>query len=138
VQTIDLSDTAAENVPDDVVWKAKAAFKQRVREDVLVQVWDSLLDEGAPNWHHHLRFEHPRMWIELSVYPKPSWSSLHGVMHPAVPLRVELQSEGTDRTLIAEVTRHAFRIEQIPHGLVRLRFVGPELMSPVSTEWFYI
>jgi hypothetical protein len=137
VQAIDRSDITPESVPAEVVREAKAAFRQRMRGDVLVLVRDSLL-EGAPTWHHHLRFEHPHMWIELSVYPKLSWSSLHGVMHPGVPLRVELQSEGIDPALIAEVTRHAFRIEQIPHGLVRLRFVGPELISPVSTEWFLV
>jgi hypothetical protein len=138
VLTIDLRDEAPEDVPAEVIGEAKAAFNQRTQGTVAVLVWDSLLDEGAPSWHHHLRFEHPRIWIEVSVTTLAGWSSLHGVMHPALPLRVELHSERAAAPLIAEVTRQAFRFEQIPRGLVRLRLVGPDLISAVSTEWFHV
>jgi len=138
VQTIDRSDADPENVPAEVIWEAKSVFRQRVRGEVAVLVWDSLLDEGAPTRHHHLRFEHPRLWIEVSVSLLPTHSSLRGVMPPAVPFRVELQSEATDVPLIAEVTRHAFRIQEVPRGLVRLHLLEPELTSAVSTEWFCV
>jgi hypothetical protein len=105
---------------------------------VAILVWDSLLDEEAPNHHHHLRFEHPRLWIEVSVSRRLGYSSLYGVMHPAVPRRVELQSERTELPLVAEVTRHAFRIEEVPRGLVRLRLIGLAQASPVSSEWFCV
>jgi hypothetical protein len=138
VQIIDRSDTDPQNVPAGVVWEAKSVFRQRLGGEVAVLVWDSLLDEGAPNGHHHLRFEHPTMWIEVSVSVLPAGSSLHGVVHPAVPLRVELQSERSVQPLVAEVTQHAFRIEEVAHGLVRLNLLEPGLTSAICTEWFCV
>ena len=122
-QTIDIRD-APEDIPFEVVAQAKAAFGQRAREQVAVLVWDSLVDEGAPTWHHHLRFEHPRLWIEVSVSVEPSSASLHGVMHPVIPGRVELRSKEAAGPVVAEVTRSAFRIERFTRGLVRLHLVG--------------
>jgi hypothetical protein len=138
VQTIDRSDTDPESVPAGVVWEAKAAFRQRLEGDLAVLVWDALLDEGAPNSHHHLRFEHPRMWIEVSVTSRASWSSLHGVMHPAAPVRVELQYGGLTEQVVAEVTRSAFRVEHVTHGLMRLHFTGLDPIAPINTDWFYV
>jgi hypothetical protein len=138
VQTIDLSSAPPEEVPAEVVGEAKAAFNQRIVGEMAILVWDSMLDDGAPSWHHHLRFEHPRLWIEVSVSVLPECSSLHGVMHPAVPLHVELESEGSDVRLVAEVTRHALRIESVPHGLVRLHLLDGQGIPGVQTEWFLV
>lgn len=136
-QTIDIWD-APEDIPSEVIAQAKAAFRRRAREQVAVLVWDSLVDEGAPTWHHHLRFEHPRMWIEVSVSVESSSASLHGVMHPVIPGRVELQSAEATRPVGAEVTRSAFRIERFIRGLVRLHLVGPEGTPAVYTDWFHV
>jgi hypothetical protein len=138
VHTIDLNDTAPESVPAEVIGEAKAVFGERAKTEMAILVWDSMLDEGAPRGHHHLRFEHPQMWIEVSVSLTRDWSSLHGVMYPQAPLGVELHSQEIDTPLIADVTRHAFRVEGVGHGLVRLRLVGPELAPAISTEWFHV
>jgi hypothetical protein len=136
-QTIDIRD-APEDIPSEVVAQAKAAFGQRAREQVAVLVWDSLVDEGAPTWHHHLRFEHPRLWIEVSVSVEPSSASLHGVMHPVIPGRVELRSKEAAGPVVAEVTRSAFRIERFTRGLVRLHLVGRGGAPAVYTDWFHV
>jgi hypothetical protein len=135
--TIDSSENAPEDVPLDVIAQAKAAFSQRDQGEIAVLVWDSLVDEGAPSWLHHLRFEHPRIWIEASVSVASGWSSLHGVIHPAVPNRVELHSEA-EPPVVAEVTRSAFRIKRFPRGLVRLRLVETEGSPAVFTDWFHV
>jgi hypothetical protein len=136
--TIDSSDNAPDDVPPNVIAEAKAAFGKRVCGELAVLVWDSLVDEGAPSWHHHLRFEHPRIWIEVSASVVPGWCSLHGVMHPAFPTRIELHSEQGERPLVAEVIRSAFRIERFRRGMVRLRLVGPNETPAVYTDWFYV
>src|SRR5262245_59401416 len=109
--TIDISD-ASEDIPFEVIVEAKAAFSRRVQDKVAELVWDSLVDDGAPSWHHHLRFEHPHMWIEVSISVAPAWANLHGVMHPPMPGCVELQSKRSSTPIAAEVTHSAFRIER--------------------------
>ncbi len=136
-QTIDIRDTP-DDIPFEVIAQAKAAFNQRVQEQVAVLVWDSLVDEAAPSWHHHLRFEHPHMWIEVSVSVGVVWANLHGVMHPASPGRVELQSTDWEGPVVAEVTRSAFRIERFRRGLVRLALGGSEGAPTVYSDWFYV
>jgi hypothetical protein len=136
--TIEISDNAPEDVPSNVIAEAKAALGQRVSGELAGLVWDSLVDEGAPSWHHHLRFEHPSIWIEVSATVASGWSSLHGVMHPAVPNRIELHSAQREPPIVAEVIRSAFRIERFPRGLVRLSLVGPSETSVVYTDWFYV
>jgi hypothetical protein len=136
--SIDSIDNAAEDVPLTVIGEAKAAFKQRALGDLAVLVWDSLIDEGASSWHHHLRFENPRTWIEVSVSVDTGRSSLHGVIHPAVPGQVQLQREQGEQPLVAEVTRSAFRIERVPRGVVRLRLVGTAGKPTACTDWFQV
>jgi hypothetical protein len=134
--TIDICD-APEDVPCEVVAQAKAAFNQRI-EDLLAElVWDSLVDDGAPNWLHHLRFEHPLIWIEVTVSVASDWANLYGVMYPAIPGRVDLHSQRGRPPIAAEVTHSAFGIERFPRGQVRLQLRGPE-GSPVYTDWFYV
>jgi hypothetical protein len=135
-QTIDIRD-APEDVPFDVVAQAKAAFSRRAQDRVAELVWDSLIDEDAPGQHHHLRFEHPRMWIEVSISVLSAWANLHGVMYPAIPGRVELQFEQASTPIEAEVTHSAFRIGRSPRGLVRLH-LGESVGSGVYTDWFCI
>jgi hypothetical protein len=136
-QIIDIRD-APDDIPFEVIAQAKAAFNQRAQEPVAALVWDSLIDEGAPSWHHHLRFEHPRMWIQVSVSVEPGGANLHGVMHPAAPGRVELESTDWEMPVAAEVTRSAFRIERIERGLVRLALAGSDGAPTVYTDWFHV
>jgi hypothetical protein len=137
-RSIDMSNQASDEVPSSVIAEAKAAFDARARAGLAALVWDSLIDEDAPGWHHHLRFEHPRIWIEVSVAVNSDWSSLHGVMHPAAPTGVELQLDGIESSIKADVTRSAFRIERFPRGLVRLRLVGLTRSPIIYTDWFYV
>jgi hypothetical protein len=121
-----------------VIADAKAAFRQRVHGDLTPLVWDSLVDEEAPSGHHHLRFEQPRLWIEVSVSVLSGRASLHGVMDPAAPARVELHLAEAEPPIVAEVTRSAFRIASFPRGVVRLCLVGPEGSPIVYTDWFTV
>jgi hypothetical protein len=136
--TIDTSDSAPDEVPPDIIADAKAVFNERAAAALAILVWDSLIDEDARGQHHHLRFEHPRMWIEVSVTVDSGCSSLHGVMYPAAPATVELQVDGVESLLKAEVTRSAFRLERFPRGLVRLRLAGLPRHLVIHTDWFYV
>jgi hypothetical protein len=136
--TIDRSDNGPEEVPQSVIAGAKAAFGQRVASQTAVLVWDSLVDEGASASHHHLRFERPPVWIEVSVSVIGGWSHLHGVMHPTRPARVELHFRGGGLPILAEVTRSAFRFARFRPGLVRLRLAGPEGTQGFFSDWFYV
>jgi hypothetical protein len=136
--SIDSSDIGPDDVPPNVTAEAKAAFNIRARAGLAALVWDSLIDEDAPRWYHHLRFEHPRIWIEVSVAVDSGWSSLHGVMHPAASAGVELQVDGAESSIEADVIHSAFRIERFPRGLVRLHLSGVTRLPVVYTDWFYV
>jgi hypothetical protein len=137
-QMIDIRDNAPDDVPLEVIAQAKAVYSQRAQELLATLVWDSLIDEGAPGRHHHLRFESSGTWLEVSVSVLSGWATLYGVMHPAVPVRVELQSAVGDGPYQAEVSRTAFRIERFPRGLVRLRLAGVQGSRVLCTDWFHV
>lgn len=133
-RTIDTRD-AHDDVPLEVVAQAKAAFGRRPQLQVAVLVRDWLVDDGA-SWHHRIRFKHPRTWIEVGVSVESGWANLEGIIHPASPRRVELQS--TDEVIAADVTRGAFRIERFARGLVRLALAGPDGAPTIYTDWFHV
>jgi hypothetical protein len=136
--TADLSDDAAERIPPEVVKQAKAAFRQPPRGELAALVWDSLIDEGEPGWHHHLGFEHPQMWIDVTVSVIFGLSTLRGVLYPAVPAHVELHRDETEYSANSEVSDGAFSLERIPRGLVRLRIVRSQRAPVLYTDWFRI
>jgi hypothetical protein len=122
-------------VPDAVVARAKAAFRQRTGGDVATLVFDSLVDEPTGADEQRLRFEHPRERVEVLVSTADGECSLRGRAEPA-PLRVELELEGQEVALVEEATSGDFAFDRVPHGLKRMILVGPPGSEPVHTDWF--
>src|SRR5690348_14867634 len=81
---------APEDVPEEVIAQAKAAFARRSQGDVAILTWDSLVDEDASAGDHWLRFEHPALQIELRILAADNRSDLEGSAKPPIPLHVEL------------------------------------------------
>ena len=131
------SDDIRDQVPDDVVARAKASFGRRSPGDVAVLVFDSLVDEGAPATDHRLRFEHPLMVIEVHVSAQADGSALEGRVEPALAERVEVQLDEAELSFVDQVTNGAFSFERLGHGPIRLRLTGQGIPA-VHTDWFRI
>jgi hypothetical protein len=140
MQTVDSGEDASDEVPKEVVAQAKAAFGQRIQGELAVLAWDSLVDEGAPVADHQLRFDHPRVRIEVRVAVSPAGSRLSGKVDGPAPARVELHSEQLEVPLPADVSGGVFTIEGVPPGVVRLElaFGGPGGAVTIHTDWFRI
>jgi hypothetical protein len=127
-----------EEVPEDLLADAKAAFAHRGEGELAAVVFDSLVDEGAPATDHQLRFEHPHVLISVHVSARPDASDLDGRVDPSTTERVLLQVGVGDLSLVADVVGGAFSFHEVPHGVVRLHFEGPEDLPRIRTDWFRI
>jgi hypothetical protein len=127
-----------EDVPEDLVAEAKAAFAQRSEGELAPLVFDSLVDEGAPAMDHLLRFEHPQTHISVQVTAGQDASNLDGTVEPAPTERVRLQVGVGDLFLVADVVGGAFSFHDVPHGVIRLLLEGPEGSLLVRTDWFRV
>jgi hypothetical protein len=125
---------AHDQVPDEVVNQAKAAFRRRTGGEVAALMFDSLVDEPAPHAEHRLRFEHPREYLEVVVSGTDRGCTLRGRVEPA-PVRVELEMDGTDVALVEEAADGDFAFRDVPHGLKRMILTAPGT-DPVRTDWF--
>jgi hypothetical protein len=99
-------------------------------------VFDSLLDAGARAESHHLRFEHPRLWINLKVSVRATEAALTGTLEPVTASRAVLYLG--DRAFIAPVENGAFSFDPVAHGLARLSFRGDAGQSTIWSDWFRI
>jgi hypothetical protein len=129
-------DNLVDRVPDGVIADAQRAFR-RPRREVAPLVFDSLVDLGAPAEDHRLRFEHPRLRIELHVSVSPGSTTLGGTVVPDSPSRAAVHLEGEELALITPVHEGAFRFQPVGHGLVRLSFEGVD-GATIWTDWFRI
>jgi hypothetical protein len=129
---------APEEVPDEVVAQAKAAFARRTKDEIAVLAWDSLVDEDAPASDHRLRFEHPEAQIELRVLAADSWSTIEGRVRPAVQAAIELESDDRNVVRAGEVLDGAFALTHVAPGVVRLCLRGSGSSVSVCTDWFRI
>jgi hypothetical protein len=130
-------DNLVDRVPDGVIADAQRAFG-RPRRELAVLVFDSVIDLGAPAEDHRLRFEHPRLRVELQVHVGPTNTRLGGTVEPDSPFRAAVHLEGDELALITSVHEGAFRFEPAGHGLVRLSFDGVDGDTTVWTDWFRI
>ena len=128
-------DGAPEDVPDDVIAQAKAAFAGRSRGQIAVLVWDSLVDEGAPAEDHRLSFEHPDLQIDVRILGRGDLAAIEGQVKPPAALHVELQAEQGVRISDTDVRGGAFAFDHIPSGVVRLS-VQMSVSSEIHTDWF--
>jgi hypothetical protein len=127
-----------EDVPEDLVAEAKAAFAQRGEGELAALVFDSLVDEGAPASDHLLRFEHQETRISIQVTAVHDASNLDGTVDPATTGRFRLQIGVDDLFLVADVVDGAFSFHDVPHGVIRLVLDGPEGDASVRTDWFRV
>jgi hypothetical protein len=123
-------------IPDWVIADAKGRFGRRARGNVAYLVFDSLLDAGAPAEAHQLRFEHPRLWINLQVSVRATQAALTGTLDPVTTSRAVLYLE--DRTFIAPVENGAFSFDPVAHGLARVSFRGEAGQGTIWSDWFRI
>jgi hypothetical protein len=130
--------SAPEDVPEEVITQAKAAFARRTTGEVASLAWDSLVDEDAPPWDHHLRFEHPQVQIDLRILTSGGWSTIEGRVEPPVPSALTLESDAGNVLGTGEVTDGAFTLLHVAPGLVRLCLGASDQTGPVCTDWFRI
>ena len=123
-----------DEVPDSVVERAKSAFARRAPSTPAPLVFDSATDAADEAGERSLRFEHPGGWVELTVSVTGAMRTIRGTASPA-PQRVELEPEGGELAVWHEVSAGSFSFSGVPHGVLRLRVVGPPGSSTVYTEW---
>jgi hypothetical protein len=126
---------APEDVPEEVIAQAKAAFARRSRGEIATLTWDSLVDEDAPASDHRLRFEHPELQIELRLLTADNSSDLEGSVQPPVDLHIELQGEEGDVLRSTEAADGVFAFERVPSGTVRISARGASIPE-IHTDWF--
>jgi hypothetical protein len=128
---------SSDDVPDDLVREAKAAFGLRGQGEIAVLVFDSLVDLDAPPEDHRLRFDHPSMQVEVQVASRPETVTLRGRVHPVMSGQVHLQLDTGDLRLVADLVAGEFALASVGHGLIRLHLVSPG-RSDVYTDWFRV
>jgi hypothetical protein len=129
------SNDISDKVPDEVADRAKAAFRRRSVGEVAALVHDSLVDDGDPATDHRLRFEHLLVAIDVRVTAGPDGIHLEGQLEPPVSIRIELELDAGDISLLEEVVEGAFSFSRVDHGVVRLRLRNPG-GTPIDTDWF--
>jgi hypothetical protein len=138
VKTTNPMGSAPEDVPEDVVAQAKAAFARRTQGEIAVLAWDALVDENAPLSDHRLRFEHAEVQLDVRIVAGEASSTIEGRVHPSAAAAIALESDSGNVLGTGEVTDGAFALEQVAPGLVRLCLTRSDPTVPVCTDWFRI
>jgi hypothetical protein len=128
---------APEEVPNEVITRAKAAFGRRARGELAVLAWDSLVDEDGPPADHRLRFDHREVQVTVRLLPGDISSDIEGLLQPRSSRLVELQSDQGLVLRSTQTTDGTFAFDQIPSGMVRLCLQAPATPE-VCTDWFRI
>lgn len=124
-----------EDVPEEVIAQAKAAFARRGKGEIAILTWDSLVDEDAAPSDHRLRFAHPELQIELRLLTADRSSDLAGRVTPPAPLRVELEGEDGEVLGSTEAADGVFTFDRVAPGTVRLSLRGASTPG-IHTDWF--
>jgi hypothetical protein len=128
-----------DEVPEDLIAQAKAAFASGVGKSALAPlVHDSLVDGRDPPGDHVLQFQHERLRVELHVYARPEDVRLQGTVSPESADRVLLQLDTSDVRFVAVLEAGEFTFDLVGHGLVRLHVIGADSENDVHTDWFHI
>jgi hypothetical protein len=126
---------APDDVPDEVVAQAKAAFVRRGPGEIAVLTWDSLLDEDAPAGDHKLRFEHPELQIEVRLFTTAGSADLEGRIQPPRPLQVDLLGEQGNTLRTTRASDGIFAFEHLSRQTVQL-CVQTTTAQEIRTDWF--
>ena len=127
-----------DDVPDGIVRRAKAAFRQRADAELAFEVFDSLLDEGAPSTDHRICFEHPCLSIEVRVLAGVGSSRLSGRVDPPIRHQIELQSDSTDLRQVDHSVEGVFSFDEVAPGAIRLHLSGSSSAPAMHTDWFRV
>jgi hypothetical protein len=126
-----------EDVPEEVIAEAKAAFARRIPGEVAVLVWDSLVDEDASPDDHRLRFEHTELQLEVRVVAGGYRAGLEGRVEPPASVQVEVLSEEGEVLRGVEAPDGTFAFDQVPSGTIRLILRRPAAPD-IRTDWFRV
>jgi hypothetical protein len=137
VRTTDSTGSGPDEVPDEVIAQAKAAFARRHRGEIAILTWDSVVDENTPARNQHLRFEHRELEVDVRIRAGGGSFDLEGQVKPSAALEVELQSEHGEVLASRESTDGTFTFDRASPGLVRLSIRGSAGLE-ISTDWFRI
>lgn len=124
------------SVPDDLVSRAKAAFRDRVTDGELLPLeFDSLVDDVHGSAADHLlQFSGPLLRVAVHVSSAEPSSDLNGHVEPPQPVRIELQ--GLSTNLVVDSALGEFSFSGLAHGTVRLRLSGLSNAMEFHTDWF--
>ena len=128
---------AHEDVPEEVITQAKAAFVRRGRGDIAVLAWDSLVDADAHSEDHGLRFEHPDVQIDVRIVAAGSSSDLEVQLIPPLSVLADLEADSGALLGKTQAMNGAFGFGSVPPGVVRLQLQGSGTPE-VHTDWFRI
>ena len=118
--------------------RAKAAFSRRADAELAFEVFDSLVDEGAPPTDHRICFEHPSLSIEVRVLAGVGSSRLSGRVDPPLRQQVELQSDSTDQRRVDDSVEGVFSFDEVGPGAIRLHLSGSAGAPATHTDWFRV
>ncbi len=97
-------------------------------------VFDSLVDAGAPPDNHRLRFEHPRLTVDLALSIDRGKARMSGTARPPGPHTAAVHFDGRDLEILARVVAGKFPFDPVDLGLVRLSLTDGR--DTVWTDWF--
>ena len=126
------------DAPVELIAEAKAALAPARHREVAAVMVDSLLDMGDPANDHRLRFDHPRLTIELRLSAQPQNTSITGTVHPRGPARAVLHLKRAELALVSDVVDYRFRFTPVAHGVVRVSFERSDGAELVWTDWFLV
>ncbi len=126
----------ASDPPPDVVEQAKATFGHSPRREVAILAFDSLLDGHGRPEDHRLRFDHPRLSLDLHVALVGPRAQLDGSVCPRLCDRVHLHRDDADGVVSKTIVDGSFAFESVERGLVRLSLDPDDDRPAIWSDWF--
>lgn len=122
--------------PPELLEEVKAALDRARPHEIALLEFDSLVDADDPPESHQLRFQHPRLTIDLRVASVGSAASLAGVVHPRLYHRADIHRDGLEGDVSEAVIDGFFRFESVGRGLVRLCLIPVDDRVAIWSDWF--
>ena len=140
------TDGADEQVPDDVVARARAAFARRADEGELAELLEeSRIGERANGQERMLFFQHPSATVEVHLIARAEGCDVIGRVETLAPLRADppplrvvLEGEAVDLALVEQARQGEFTFSAVPTAIVRLSLLGLAGSPRIRTDWFRI
>ena len=125
----------SDRAPDEVVQRAKEAFRSRAALPLATAVADSALPDSPG--HRRLRFENASLAVDVAVEAFADRCNVRGVVVPP-QLEVALEMEGARDTPAEGRNDGNFAFAGIPRGVLRLRVLARDGSALAVTEWFLV